>query len=99
MLQNTFVDAEIVENSIKVGKRARVIEILSKYKAKSVVAPNLRDQKIPILNIGQHSERKGQITQKTEDKAAAKSCIDAQYRFDQATERAFIRSLGQVQRK
>jgi hypothetical protein len=36
MLQNTFKDAEIVENSIKVGKRARVIEILlSKYKAKS----------------------------------------------------------------
>ena len=39
MLQNTFEDAEIVENSIKVGKRARVIEIfLSNYKAKAVVA-------------------------------------------------------------
>ncbi len=47
MLQNTFVDAEIVENSIKVGKRARVIEILlSKYKAKSSCRPGFCEIKI-----------------------------------------------------
>ena len=47
VLQNTFVDAEIVENSIKVGKRARVIEILlSKYKAKSSCRPGICEIKI-----------------------------------------------------
>ena len=46
VLQNTFVDAEIVENSIKVGKRARVIEILlSKYKAKSSCRPRVCETK------------------------------------------------------
>ena len=102
MLKNTFEDAEIVENSIKVGKRARVIEILlSKYKAKSSCRSGICKIKIntdfkywPTLVA-----EAAKITQKTEDKAVAKSCIEAQYRFDQATERAFIRSLNQVQQK
>ena len=47
MLKNTFEDAEIVENSIKVGKRARVIEILlSKYKAKSSCRSGICEIKI-----------------------------------------------------
>ena len=47
MLQNTFEDAEIVENSIKVGKRARVIEILlSKYKVKSSCRSGICEIKI-----------------------------------------------------
>ena len=47
MLQNTFEDAEIVENSIKFGKRARVIEILlSKYKAKSSCRSGICEIKI-----------------------------------------------------
>ena len=76
VLQNTFVDAEIVENSIKVGKRARVIEILlSKYKAKSSCRPGNCEIKIntdfeyrPTLGA-----EGAKITQKTEDKAVAKA--------------------------
>ena len=102
MLQNTFEDAEIVENSIKVGERARVIEIfLSKYKANGSCRSEICEIEIntdfeyrPTLGA-----EAAKITEKTEEKAVARSCIDAQYRLDQATERAFIRSLSQIQRK
>ncbi|MBG04691.1 MAG: hypothetical protein CMM59_11530 [Rhodospirillaceae bacterium] len=88
MLQNTFEDAEIVESSIKIGESARVIEIfMSKYKAKGSCRSGICEIEINTdfeyrPTPGAEAEK---ITEKTEEKAAARSCIDAQYRFDQAT--------------
>jgi hypothetical protein len=102
MLNDTFEGAEMVESTGQVKAGAPVIDIfLETFQAKGKCKSGLCDIEVsagfeyrPDGNAGVEK-----VTEKTETQVSAKNCIDTQYRFDQATERTFIRGVNTIQQK